>query len=412
MLAPTARIRALVMAVIIAAGAGCADNAPTGAVYQAGRLSGGGTGVEVTAATPNASTRDTTLDVAIAGSGFDNGSSVDFALAGVVEPKLHVNRTTYRSSSQLVANVTVAANADLAKYDVAVTTSGGKKGIGSELFAVIPSIAYFATTGLAVMNFDGTNQTVIAPWKGAFQGGTQPRWSPDGSKLWIDGNWVIDVSLVNGKPIGSNLHQVPIVFPAGVTNPGATAWSPVAGQIVTTALDGSVGCIFVAPAAGGTATRVYTSPAGFIPTWPDWSPDGTKLVFTEWPTNLGAHQAEFAKRIVVLDLATSAVTVIESFTNLDVVSPHWSRGGDRIAFSGADTAHVSSIWTIAATGGTPVQVVGGLQPAWSPDDSQLAYYTLAISKGGKWVYTAYSITLATGASQLLVNGGRAPDWRR
>lgn len=411
MSASPALIRTLAVALIFAACTACADGVPTGARDPSASIKAAVTGVTVMSARPDSSTRDTTLDVTIAGSGFDNGSNVNFAQGGVVDPRLRVNRTTFKSSSQVVANVTIAANADLAKYDVAVTTTGGKKGIGSELFAVVPSIAYFATTGLAVMNFNGTNQTVIAPWKGAFQGGTQPRWSPDGSKIWVD-RWVIDVSFVNGKPTGSNLHQVPIVFPAGVTNPGATAWSPVADQIVTTALDGSVGAIFVAPAVGGTAIRVYTSPAGFIPTWPDWSPDGTRLVFTEWPTNLGAHQAEFSKRIVVLDLATSAVTVIKAFTDLDVVSPHWSHGGDRIAFSGADTAHVSSIWTIAATGGTPVRVVAGLQPAWSPDDSQLAFYTLTTSKGGKWTYAAYSITLATGATQLLVDGGRAPDWRR
>lgn len=93
----------------------------------------------VTAAEPDTVPRDTTLDVKVTGSGFDRGSIVEFAIGGVVEPKLRVNATAYRKSTELVANVTVAADAPLLSYDVVVTTSRGKKGIGSEMFLVTES---------------------------------------------------------------------------------------------------------------------------------------------------------------------------------------------------------------------------------------------------------------------------------
>lgn len=90
----------------------------------------------VTAATPASATQDTTLDVQISGSGFDSGSAVQFLNAGAADARVRTNSTRYVSASSVVANVTIAADAAIATYDVAVTTRTGKKGIGSDLFTV------------------------------------------------------------------------------------------------------------------------------------------------------------------------------------------------------------------------------------------------------------------------------------
>jgi uncharacterized membrane protein len=74
--------------------------------------------------------------VHVLGSGFDQGSKSEFALHGVVGPNIRTNRTSYVSAKELVANITVSADAVEALYDVIVTTSAGKKGIGTEAFAV------------------------------------------------------------------------------------------------------------------------------------------------------------------------------------------------------------------------------------------------------------------------------------
>jgi probable HAF family extracellular repeat protein len=91
----------------------------------------------VTSADPAAATRDTTLDVRVLGSGFDAGSSADFLLDGAAVPGVTTNRTSYLSSRELVANVTIAADAVPERYDIRVTTSRGKKGIGTEKFQVL-----------------------------------------------------------------------------------------------------------------------------------------------------------------------------------------------------------------------------------------------------------------------------------
>jgi uncharacterized membrane protein len=95
-----------------------------------------GSGPTVTSTVPSDAPRDTTLDVRILGSGFDNGSRAEFLLDGVSDSRVHVNTTRFVASNEIVANLSIDADAAAALYDVAVTTSRGKKGIGAERFEV------------------------------------------------------------------------------------------------------------------------------------------------------------------------------------------------------------------------------------------------------------------------------------
>jgi len=93
----------------------------------------------VTSTTPAGAKRDTTLSVTIAGSGFDQGSRATWALNGdttFATTKVKTNSTTYVSPKQLVASITIAAEATVDVYDVVVVTQSGRKGIGIELFAI------------------------------------------------------------------------------------------------------------------------------------------------------------------------------------------------------------------------------------------------------------------------------------
>jgi hypothetical protein len=94
-------------------------------------------GVTIGAVLPSQSTRGTTLDVQINGSGFDKTSQATLPLHGVVDPRVHVNSTRYVKPTQVVANVTISGDAALDSYDVAVALSSGKKGIGTEAFVVV-----------------------------------------------------------------------------------------------------------------------------------------------------------------------------------------------------------------------------------------------------------------------------------
>jgi hypothetical protein len=117
--------------------AACSDDAPSRISAPGGPnlAKSGGTGPSVNSTNPSYAHRDTTLDVHVLGSGFSSGAKATWSLGGDTT-LVRVNSTTYVSSGDLIANVTVPAGAPLATYDVAVTLLSGKKGVGSELFEV------------------------------------------------------------------------------------------------------------------------------------------------------------------------------------------------------------------------------------------------------------------------------------
>ena len=144
-------------------GCGPDTSAPPAVQPQFGKPGGGGGAVSVKSTDPSSSRQGVTINVKVVGSGFDSGSQASFALGGVPTSKLVVNSTAYISATELVANVTIAPDADTLRYDVVVMTTTGKKGIGSELFAVIgdPPATWFIpldATGLSLAS-DGKYPT-------------------------------------------------------------------------------------------------------------------------------------------------------------------------------------------------------------------------------------------------------------
>lgn len=265
--------------------------------------------------------------------------------------------------------------------------------------AADPAIAYITTVtsghtqsnALMVMNTDGSNQTLLVSGIGGL-----PSWSPDGHSILFTGTvngvknsfGIIDVTVVNGKVIASNLRRIPITQ-SGVVNGGR--WSPLGDLIVFIFEDKNV---YTVPPTGGTASIVYTSPAGLTPFDPEWSQDGSKIVFTEW------NDVFTQSNLQVLDLATKQITTIRPLTSEMIYSPTWSRHGDRIAYTGT-----GGIRTVRPTANAmPLNVTGGSYQTWSPDDSKLALV------GGK-PSGVFTYTFNGGATQTLATG-RWPDWRR
>src|SRR6478672_8400952 len=94
-------------------------------------------GPTVTSANPAFGDRGTTLDVHVFGSGFTDSAQATWLLHGNADPAhVRTNKTTVVSSTEVVANITVASDADLAYWDVQIALRGGKNGVGSELFEV------------------------------------------------------------------------------------------------------------------------------------------------------------------------------------------------------------------------------------------------------------------------------------
>src|SRR5258708_37464053 len=97
--------------------------------------------VKVISANPNNTTQGTVnLNVIVAGSGFRKGAKAQWFVSGTTNPGgVTVNSSTFDSSDQLTANITVAADAATGNFDIQVTNADGRTGKGTELFSVISS---------------------------------------------------------------------------------------------------------------------------------------------------------------------------------------------------------------------------------------------------------------------------------
>ena len=196
-------IRAPVLALAVAVAAfwstACSSDAPTsveGVDIRAakggggGKPGGGGGGSGdpiVKSADPASAPRDITLDVRVLGSGFDDGSVARFLLNGVALPDVATNSTRFASSKELVANITIAADATTDFYDVEVTTTRGKRGVGIELFEVTVTpieLAGLSRRGESVAR--GINDAGVIVGSSEDRSGTPRavRWLPDGAGGW------------------------------------------------------------------------------------------------------------------------------------------------------------------------------------------------------------------------------------
>ena len=76
--------------------------------------------VKVISANPNNTTQGTVnLNVIVAGSGFKRGAKAQWFVSGTTNPGgVTVNSSTFDSSDQLTANITVAADAATGNFDI------------------------------------------------------------------------------------------------------------------------------------------------------------------------------------------------------------------------------------------------------------------------------------------------------
>lgn len=110
---------------------------PDDLTVEAAKRGGGGFPVKVKETDPPDAEQDTTLDVRVLGSGFDDGATVTLLLAGQAKPgEVRTNHTTFVGDGELIANVTIDLEATIGLWDVEVMTIRGKKGIGIEMFEV------------------------------------------------------------------------------------------------------------------------------------------------------------------------------------------------------------------------------------------------------------------------------------
>jgi hypothetical protein len=110
--------------------------------------------VQVNAADPAAAAQGTiNLNVKVTGKGFKKGATAKWLVTGTTDPGgVTVNSTTFVSSTELTANITVADTAVIANFDIQVLNSDGRGGKGTELFAITAKGAGSGNSAELVLN--------------------------------------------------------------------------------------------------------------------------------------------------------------------------------------------------------------------------------------------------------------------
>jgi eukaryotic-like serine/threonine-protein kinase len=192
-----------------------------------------------------------------------------------------------------------------------------------------------------------------------------PNLSPDGKQLIYAssarGNWDIYLQRAGG----SAAIDLTADSAADDTEPALSH----DGSRIAFRSDRGEGGLFVMEATGENPRRIAAR--GHLPAW---SPDGKSVVYCDdafiMPNDRGAP----GSHLHVLDLAANTERELQTE---DAVQPNWSPHGQRIAYWGIHGAGNREIFTVAAGGGTPVQVTNDpaidWNPVWAPSGRELYF---------------------------------------
>jgi dipeptidyl aminopeptidase/acylaminoacyl peptidase len=321
-----------------------------------------------------------------------------------------------------------AAEDDIYAFDPATGTSraiiAGPTDEVSPLFSRDGSMfLYTRETGtpdvwqLMVANADGTNERPLGPpvelepdWgvTGSLDGWVS--WSPDGTRtagVDVSGQGTLVIANIDGSP--SRVLDLDL-------SPDSISWRPNGQELVfrgeTFAPDGetaSAGLYIVGADGTGFREILPRTYSGSAEHWqnPALSPDGTKIIYTQW-----AGDAYPGGHLYVVDVDTGDVRMLEFDGAIESdYFAEWSPDGSQIVFNRGLAQEEYYLAVGPASGGHAVDI-GPVQPwgaaattAFSPDGSKvIARY----SNGSTWMFDANGGP----GERLRINPASPTTWQR
>lgn len=276
----------------------------------------------------------------------------------------------------------------------------GRYGIGWPRFSPNGTmVAWIDPRGLNIANTDGTGRRLLVAASARCKQvciGMSYAWSPDSSTIAVGGAGVQTGELVTvNVSTGVETRIAPV---ARYTNYFVIGYSPDGSRLAIDIESGDAGTasccksLLVVEHPDGTGERLLFSFFDAIHDGPGdatWSPDGTKLAFTE--DGMDLRDPRFA----VIDVATATVHVI-TLANTADTSPVWAPDSSALTAVTYTTRPLRySVNTVSLASGTPTKIGIGSEPAaWYEDGTIL-------SAGGANENTLYVFDAAGGMPRPL-----------
>lgn len=211
---------------------------------------------------------------------------------------------------------------------------------------------------------DGSNVTTVLPYRrtGVRRIGASPAWSPDGSQIaFCASRHFGDPRIFVVNSDGSNLRKLTV----GAHNDCDPSWSPDGSSIVVDSYPPSVkfGVAPIVTLDPTDGTRTVIVGDGFN-LYPDFSPDGTHLVFAR---GHGRSSDLFTVRT-----DGSELTNITKTPKREEIMPAYAPSGSEIVFAAYSARSSGDLWILASDGTGPKRRVtdtphrDDYYPHWQP----------------------------------------------